>query len=92
MPGSKQSLEKCGESKTNVGGLLRMTLALSLLVLQFEEGKLGKEAIYEMFNTLVVTGDIWSLPTDYLDKAAMLLQSHLIGPEAAEAKLRGMHS
>lgn len=69
-----------------------MTTTLSELVMAFETGKLSKESIYELFDKLMKSGELWMLPTDYLDKAAMLLQSNLIGDTAAKERRRGMHS
>ena len=72
-----------------------MKPSLSEQVIAFEAGTLSKEGIYALFDELLSSGELWVLPTDYLDRAAVLLGSKLIGPERADRqkeRLRGMHS
>lgn len=49
-------------------------------VLQYYNGKLTKEEMLEMFRELVASGDIWNLPTSFLDTASTLIEAGMIGP------------
>lgn len=57
-------------------------------LLKFEAGTLDKKGAVELFEHLVKSGQIWFLPTEYLDNAGRLWESGVIGPK----KLKGMHS
>lgn len=42
-------------------------------ILLYEQGDLTPSEIVVMFNDLVETGDIWKLPTEYLEDATKLI-------------------
>lgn len=47
-------------------------------IMLFEAGTLPAEETVALFKHLVDTGDIWRLSTDYLDKAAYLIENNLL--------------
>lgn len=44
-------------------------------ILKFEQGKLTDAEILALFSDLITTGDIWKLPPNYGEMAAMLIES-----------------
>ena len=66
-----------------------MKTEMQAKVLQYFVGKLPREEVVGMFKELVDTGEIWNLPTDFLDTAATLWDAGYIGPARA---LRGANS
>jgi hypothetical protein len=43
--------------------------------------------VLAMFSALITTGDIWKLPTSYLDAAAFLIVNKHLSPEGARSGL-----
>lgn len=56
-----------------------MKIEMQARVLQYYNRKSTKEEMLEMFRELVSSGDIWNLPTSFLDTAATLIEAGLIG-------------
>lgn len=53
-------------------------------ILAFEQGELSLSEAVAMFNELIASGEIWRLPTIYMDKAIVVINSreHII-PQGA---------
>lgn len=57
-----------------------MKVDMQAKVLQYYVGKLPREEVVEMFRELTNSGEIWDLPTSFLDTAGSLWEAGMIGP------------
>lgn len=47
----------------------------SAAIMKFEEGRMTNEEVVQLFSELVETGDVWKLGEDYVNAAAILIDS-----------------
>ena len=50
-------------------------------LLEYEAAAMEQADVLAMFSALITTGDIWKLPTSYLDAAAFLIDNEHLSPE-----------
>lgn len=55
-----------------------MKPSIATAILLFEAGDLQSDQVVAMFREIINSGDIWKLPSHYLDAAALLMDSGYI--------------